>query len=401
MGTTRVTPGVIDIPNLSTVLVSDNTEGGINVTKANSNSPTITTPTISGVLTISAGTALLPSIIQTGDPNTGIYFPSVDHISISTAGTERVQFDSAGHIGIGCVPSGSYILEVVGAIGTTGQLTSTIVTGTAPFSVLSTTPVSNLSIGGSAATLTTARGIYGNNFNGSAAITNIIASTYGGTGNGFTKFTGPTTAERTFTLPDSNQTLLYTGGALGTPSSGVLTSCTFPTLNQNTSGSSASCTGNSLTATTANALATGNNYQVNSLGVGTAGSGTAGEIRATNNITAYYSDERLKGNIVPIDDALYRVMQISGVTFTSNELAAVYGYTDIKEQVGVIAQQVEKVLPQIVVRAPFDIGKDEFGNEYSISGQNYLTVQYEKLIPLLIEAIKALSIKVSILEHRQ
>jgi hypothetical protein len=78
----------------------------------------------------------------------------------------------------------------------------------------------------SVATLTTPRAIYGNNFDGSAALTQIIASTYGGTGNGFTKFSGPTTAERTFTLPDANSTLLVSGGALGTPSSGTVTNLT-------------------------------------------------------------------------------------------------------------------------------------------------------------------------------
>lgn len=76
-----------------------------------------------------------------------------------------------------------------------------------------------------ATTLATARAIYGNNFDGSAALTQVIASTYGGTGNGFTKFSGPTTAEKTFTLPDASATLLYSGGALGTPSSGTLTNC--------------------------------------------------------------------------------------------------------------------------------------------------------------------------------
>ena len=77
-----------------------------------------------------------------------------------------------------------------------------------------------------AATLATTRAIYGNNFNGSAALTQVIGSAYGGTGNGFTKFTGATTAEKTYTLPDSSVTLLYNGGALGTPSGGTLTSCT-------------------------------------------------------------------------------------------------------------------------------------------------------------------------------
>lgn len=71
---------------------------------------------------------------------------------------------------------------------------------------------------GSVATLTTPRAIYGNDFDGSAALTQIIASTYGGTGNGFTKFAGATTAEKTYTLPDANATLLYSGGDAGTPS---------------------------------------------------------------------------------------------------------------------------------------------------------------------------------------
>jgi Chaperone of endosialidase len=132
----------------------------------------------------------------------------------------------------------------------------------------------------------------------------------------------------------------------------------------------------------------GSGTQTTSLGVGTAPSGTAGEIRATNNITSYYSDERLKENITPISNALEKVRKISGVTFNSNDTAAEFGYTDKKTQVGVIAQEIEAVLPEIVVPAPFDIGQDADGNEYSLSGENYKTVQYDKLIPLLIEAIK-------------
>ena len=56
----------------------------------------------------------------------------------------------------------------------------------------------------SATKLATTRAIYGNNFDGTAALTGVIASTYGGTGNGFTKFTGPATTERVFTLPNAN-----------------------------------------------------------------------------------------------------------------------------------------------------------------------------------------------------
>jgi len=78
------------------------------------------------------------------------------------------------------------------------------------------------------------------------------------------------------------------GGALGTPSSGTLTNCTFPTLNQNTTGSSGSCTGNAATATTANALNTSNSYTgVNFTATGylTAGTlatgGGAGDVSAS------------------------------------------------------------------------------------------------------------------------
>jgi len=75
-------------------------------------------------------------------------------------------------------------------------------------------PTLNQNTTGSAATLTTARNIYGNSFNGSAALTQVIDSTYGGTGNGFSKFTGPTTSEKTFTLPDANATILTSNAAV-------------------------------------------------------------------------------------------------------------------------------------------------------------------------------------------
>ncbi len=77
---------------------------------------------------------------------------------------------------------------------------------------------------------------------GTLTLGGLLVSANGGTGNGFTKFSGPTTTEKTFTLPDSSATLLYSGGALGTPSSGTLTNCTFPTLNQSTTGTAAKAT---------------------------------------------------------------------------------------------------------------------------------------------------------------
>ena len=139
---------------------------------------------------------------------------------------------------------------------------------------------------------------------------------------------------------------------------------------------------------------TNSTAQHTGLGIGTAASATIGEIRATNVITAFYSDERLKENIVEIDNALSKIMLLKGVTYNSNAIAAKYGYTNTSTQVGVLAQDVLKVQPEAVKPAPFDIKQLDDGSEISASGENYLTVQYEKLIPLLIQCIKELNIEI-------
>jgi hypothetical protein len=135
----------------------------------------------------------------------------------------------------------------------------------------------------------------------------------------------------------------------------------------------------------AGGFSTGSNGQVNSLGVGTTASGTAGEIRATNNITAYYSDDRLKTKLGPITDALDKIKQLSGFYYQANEIAQALGY-EVKQEVGVSAQEVQKVQPEVVAPAPID--------------EKYLTVRYERLIPLIIEAIKELDVKVNELKDK-
>ena len=96
----------------------------------------------------------------------------------------------------------------------TGILKSTTTTGALSIAVAGDFPTLNQNTTGSAATLTTARSVYGNSFNGSADLTQIIASTFGGTGNGFTKFTGPATSEKTFTLPNASATILTDNAAV-------------------------------------------------------------------------------------------------------------------------------------------------------------------------------------------
>jgi hypothetical protein len=136
----------------------------------------------------------------------------------------------------------------------------------------------------------------------------------------------------------------------------------------------ASLTGNA-SGSAATFTSTSQNSQFNSVGVGTAGSGTAGEIRATNNITAYYSDDRLKTRLGKIENALDKLCSLDGFYYEANEIAQALGYK-VQREAGVSAQQMQAILPEIVAPAPID--------------EKYLTVRYERALPLLIEAIKEL-----------
>ena len=166
--------------------------------------------------------------------------------------------------------------------------------------------------------------------------------------------------------------------------------------------------GNNLDADTTDGyhLGSGAGVKVGTLAAGTAPvpntSTYPGYIYASGDIVFFYSDRRLKTNVAPISDALHKVNQLNGFTYNSNELARTLGgYEDQDERrVGVFADEVEKVLPEAVKLAGFDAEFDDDGEMYSMSGDNYKTVQYEKLIPLLIESIKELTAKVEKLERR-
>lgn len=134
---------------------------------------------------------------------TGSAGPNTVTTSTSTTLTGLLKGDAASVSAV-AAPSGT----VVGTTDTQALSNKDLTSGTNTF------PTFNQSTTGSAATLTTPRAIYGNNFNGSAALTQVIASTYGGTGNGFTKFTGPTTSEKTFTLPNATSTILTSNAAV-------------------------------------------------------------------------------------------------------------------------------------------------------------------------------------------
>tara|TARA_Y100000592_G_scaffold75840_1_gene118589 strand:+ start:416 stop:6280 length:5865 start_codon:yes stop_codon:yes gene_type:complete len=112
------------------------------------------------------------------------------------------------------------------------------------------------------------------------------------------------------------------------------------------------------------------------------------ELKCAGDIIAFVSDERLKTDMVGITNALDKVNSLSGFTYTWTEWASEQGnqFDRSKRHVGVSAQEVQKVLPEAVAPAPFN--------------EEYLTVKYDKIVPLLIEAIKELSDKVSALEDK-
>lgn len=120
---------------------------------------------------------------------------------------------------------------------------------------------------------------------------------------------------------------------------------------------------------------------------------TNGDLRVHGNVISFFSDERLKTNFRPIGDALGKISQLEGAFYNPNERAQELGLGNTDDQlVGLRAQQVLQVLPEAVT----DIGIESGDAE----GDMLLTVQYEKLVPLLVQAVKELKAKVELLEAK-
>jgi hypothetical protein len=180
---------------------------------------------------------------------------------------------------------------------------------------------------------------------------NRVVSTTIGTGN--------------LTITGSNIALTTIGP--GTTTAGSATS--IPTVSIDPYGR---VTG--LTATTIQNISTTASVQHASLGINTT-PGATGEIRASGEVTAYYSDDRLKTRLGNIENALDKIDLLTGFYYEENELAESLGYKKHR-QVGVSAQDTQRQMPEIVTTAPIS--------------DDYLTVKYEKFAPLLIEGIKEL-----------
>jgi hypothetical protein len=106
-----------------------------------------------------------------------------------------------------------------------------------------------------------------------------------------------------------------------------------------------------------------------------------GDIRATGDIYALASsDQRLKENILPISNPIEKIKQIGGYTFNWNDVSKKPTHI---EEIGVMAQEVQKVLPQIVRE----------------KGDGFLGVDYEKIVALLIEGVKQQQEEIDVLKN--
>jgi hypothetical protein len=235
-------------------------------------------------------------------------------------------------------------------------------------------------------------------YTGTVIATTVNAVTIGNTG-----------ATLVGSLSTASQTSItgvgtLTAGAIGTgftaiPNSALVNSNVVVNGTTINLGGTATVTANATTLT-GTILATGvvtsslttvgtlTNLRTTSLGVGVAASGTAGEIRATNNITAYYSsDEKFKENIRSVPDALGIVTAIGSDLFEWTdayvaEHGGADGYFVQKSDFGVVAQKVQRVFPQAVRTRP----------------DGSLAVDYEKLGTLSFGAIEQLLARVEALE---
>jgi len=277
--------------------------------------------------------------------------------------------------------------------GDTGTVTNTMLAGSIANAKLSNSSVTvngtSISLGssGSFGTDSVSEGatnLYFTNARARAAVSASGSLSYNST-TGVFSYTTPSTSGITegtnlyYTDARARAALSFTAGSGGYNSTtGVIT---IPTNTNQLTNGAGFITGYTETDTLASVTGRG---ATTTAALSTGALTVTGAITATGEVTAYYSDVNLKKDIVEISGALNKVEAIRGVHYRPNETALGLGIED-KAEVGVIAQEIEAVLPELVVASAFE---------------GYKTVKYDKLTALLIEAVKELSAKVKTLEAK-
>jgi hypothetical protein len=402
-------------------VISDGTNIGLGTTNAALITSTYTNPTFISSLAASKLTGVVP--IANGGTNASTAGTALTNLGAAASGTNtditslnasagiQVGTPTLGARGVGTINatglfvngvavgvSGGSVSSVSGSGGTTGMtLTGGPITTSGTLTLGGTLGVANGGTGnasltsgavligaGTSAVSAVSPGTVGNVLasNGSAWVSQAPSS--GGVSS-FNTRTGAVTLSSSDVTGALGYTPVQSNGTGASGTWGISISGNAATATSATSATSATT---ATTATTANALNTSNKYQVDGLGVGTAAAGTTGEIRATSNITAFFSsDARLKENVQPIQNALGIVSHVGGKTFdwTDAYLAdhgGADGYFVRKNDFGVIAQDVQAAFP-LAVRTRDD---------------GTLAVDYEKLVAVAFAAIAELKAEVEALK---
>ena len=375
----NLTGGVTSVGNAATVVTNANLTGHITSTGNAAVLGTFSSAQLSGALSDETGSgaavfATSPTLVTPalGTPASGVMTNVSGTAASLTAGNVTTNANLTGHI---TSTGNAAILGSFTSAQLLAALTDETGTGAAVFATSPTlvTPALGTPASGVVTNLTGTASI---NINGTVGATTATTASFTGT---------------TFTLDQKSNTAFATPVALTATGSRSFASTVsggavmgFGTTNDvalmNRAGTVCLGVGPNTTAINIpGALAV----------TGTLASGAltvTGAITATSEITAYFSDARLKDFHGTIDNALNKVNSLNGYYFTENEVAKSLGYDNDARQVGVSAQEVLAVMPEVIGVAPID--------------GEYMAVRYEKLVPLLIEAIKELTAKVTELEKK-
>lgn len=261
-------------------------------------------------------------------------------------------------------------VNTVTNVGVSGQQTSGTITLAAGSNSTVSQSGSTITIASSDTNTVTNVGANNSNFtNGNINIVGSNATTVSKSGNTITIHSTDNNTD--------TDTITNIGANGGSYSNGNISITGSGATSVSKSGNTVTISSTNTTYSNLNEFTNGPGYTTYSSNQATDTTSTVqfGLVRSTGDVVAFYSsDERLKDNIAPIENSLDKVGQLKGYEFDWNDKQDVYEGHDV----GVIAQEVEKVVPELV----------------QTRDDGYKAVKYEKIVPLLINAINELKAEI-------